>query len=493
MTAGALFAPSAAAIQGGAPAEEPYSFMGSLQRPTYLPAPPGPDGHACGAMVVAPQWVLTASHCARNPTGAAVGTPREMYVRIGSLDNTRGGQFVEVDKFYRRGVEGDMWGKDIALLHLKTPVDGEPVELADKAPEVGTTARVLGWGSTCSDGENTPDCYPTKLREIDLEVQPIEACSPAVDGELCIGVRDGSIGPRNADSGGPALIRDDGKWKLAGVVSGSGSNEPTLFTDVTRHRDWINGIVSGTDVPPEEPMPSVAGSVNLGNCVGSVVRTSTARPDDPALLLTNGHCVEGKPPAPGSALVDRPADRDVRIADDEGYPKATATAVRLVYATMTGTDIALYRLDKTYAELEHAGARIFRLTDEPPNVGDQVDVLTTSTRKSCEIEAVVPHVREDGYQLDHSLRYAAAESCLPMKGDSGSPVLSGETVVAIHSSTNISGEKCTTDNPCEVAEDGTVTAEKGRSYAQQVGGIPPCLTKDSRIDLHRPGCALTRP
>src|SRR5690606_42082570 len=72
-------------------------------------------------------------------------------------------------------------------------------------------------------------------------------------------------------------------------------------------------------------------------------------------------------------------------------------------------------------------------------------------------------------------------------------VLSGETVVAIHSSTNISGEKCTTDNPCEVAEDGTVTAEKGRSYAQQVGGIPPCLTKDSRIDLHRPGCALTRP
>ena len=79
------------------------------------------------------------------------------------------------------------------------------------------------------------------------------------------------------------------------------------------------------------------------------------------------------------------------------------------------------------------------------------------------VEAVVPHVREDDYQLDHSLRYAAAESCLPMKGDSGSPVLSGETVVAIHSSTNISGEKFTTDNPCEVAEDGTVTAEKGRS------------------------------
>jgi hypothetical protein len=292
------------------------------------------------------------------------------------------------------------------------------------------------------------------------------------------------------DSGGPALVRDGYGWAVAGTVSGPSSAGPTLFTSVANHLDWINGIVTGTDVPAEVPLPSLEGSVDLGNCVGSVVRTATSRPEDPALLLTNGHCVDGDRPAPGSALVDQPADRPVDIADSEGYPQATATANRLVYATMTGTDIALYRLDKTYAQL--ATAKVFHLADTPPRAGDQVDVLTAVRRVSCTVEAVVPHLREQGYQLDNSMRY---DGCSLHQGNSGSPLVApdGTTVVGLHNTTNLAGEMCTEDNPCEVASDGTTTALQGRSYAQQVTGIPACLTTGSALDLSQPGCTLTRP
>ncbi len=51
-----------------------------------------------------------------------------------------------------------------------------------------------------------------------------------------------------------------------------------------------------------------AGTVSLSNCSGSVVRMPDSAASDPALVLTNGHCLESGFPRPArSSPTGRPA------------------------------------------------------------------------------------------------------------------------------------------------------------------------------------------
>lgn len=243
-----------------------------------------------------------------------------------------------------------------------------------------------------------------------------------------------------------------------------------MYTDVNHFKGWINDVVSGRVNPPDTPVPNLEGAASLaGICSASVVRTGTSKSNDPALLLTNGHCVPERP-APGETLKDVAMDLPVTIGDRQGYLQAKARTTRLVHATMTGTDMALYRLDKTYGQLKAAGVKIFRLADRPARPGERIDIISAGNgnRFKCTVEAVVPHLREEGYTQDNVYRYDPA--CSPSHGGSGSPLVlkDGITVVGVHSTGNDNGEQCTANNPCEVAADGTVSVLKDRRYGQQL-------------------------
>ncbi|MFJ6695069.1 serine protease [Streptomyces sp. NPDC091272] len=240
-----------------------------------------------------------------------------------------------------------------------------------------------------------------------------------------------------------------------------------------------------------------AGSVALSNCSGSVVRMPQSRPDDPALVLSNGHCItEQDMPGAGEVVVDLPSSRTFALLNAKAEQVATLTASRLAYATMTDTDISLYRLTSTYAQIKKAyGIKALELNTEHPRQGRAITVVSGYWKKTygCAVDGFVHRLKEGDWTWKDSLRYTAA--CQTIGGTSGSPVIDNRTgkVVAVNNTGNEDGERCTLNNPCEVDRHGKVTVRQGINYAQQTYGIARCVSRDSEVDLDRRGCRLPQP
>ncbi|MFD1150248.1 S1 family peptidase [Saccharothrix hoggarensis] len=256
---------------------------------------------------------------------------------------------------------------------------------------------------------------------------------------------------------------------------------------------------SATATSAAPPAPAAVevdftGIVSLRGCSGSVVRPPRHAPSDPALVLTNGHCVRLM--SGTEVVVDEAADRTFTLLDRTGEGTlGTLRAARLLYATMSGTDVALYRLTSTYAEVEAMGTRVLELSPEHPAVGIDVRVVSGYWREifACRADGYVHELREGPWTWRGSMRYTA--SCDTRGGTSGSPVVdvASGRVVAVNNTGNENGERCTRNNPCEVDETGAVTVRHGIRYGQQTHYVVPCLTGGGRVDLAAPGCGLPKP
>ncbi|MFV2118185.1 S1 family peptidase [Streptomyces sp. Act-28] len=239
-----------------------------------------------------------------------------------------------------------------------------------------------------------------------------------------------------------------------------------------------------------------AGTVALSNCSGSVVRLPQSRPDDRALVLSNGHCLESGMPGPGVVVVDRPSTRGFGLLDSAGTRVATLRAARIAYATMTDTDVSLYELTSTYRQIEDRHrVKALELDTVRPAQGTSVNVVSGYWKRiyGCSVDGFAYRLEEGDWTWTDSIRYTAA--CDTIGGTSGSPVIDTATgkVVAVNNTGNESGGRCTLNNPCEVDRNGTVTVRQGINYAQQTYTIAPCVGTGNRIDLDRPGCALPKP
>ncbi|NUT97360.1 MAG: trypsin-like peptidase domain-containing protein [Saccharothrix sp.] len=248
-----------------------------------------------------------------------------------------------------------------------------------------------------------------------------------------------------------------------------------------------------TAVPARAAAVDFTGAVALSNCSGSVVRTPSAQPSDPALVLTNGHCVRMLDV--DEVVVDQPASRMVTLVNREGTGSLRSVrANRLLYATMTGTDAAVYRLGLTYAEVEAAGSRALELSPTRSTAGADIRVVSGywKTIYSCALDGFVHRLREDQWSWPDAIRYAP--ECRTKGGTSGSPIVDAGTgqVVGVNNTANENGERCTLNNPCEEDESGAVTVRQGIGYGQQTHQIVPCV-KPGAIDLTAPGCTLPRP
>ncbi|MGW7446815.1 S1 family peptidase [Kitasatospora sp. NPDC054795] len=250
--------------------------------------------------------------------------------------------------------------------------------------------------------------------------------------------------------------------------------------------------------PAAKPVAAVtfAGTVALSNCSGSLVRMPGSAASDPALVLSNGHCLETGMPGPGQVVLNRSSSRSFTLLNASGGSAATLRATKIVYGAMTDTDVSIYQLNTTYASIQSRyGIAPLTLAATHPVQGTSIRVVSGYWKKiySCSVDGFAYRLKEADWTFKDSVRYTS--TCNVIGGTSGSPVVDASTgqVVAVNNTINESGETCTLDNPCEVDQNGAVTVRPGIGYAQETYGIPACFAAGNRFDLTLPGCTLPRP
>jgi hypothetical protein len=291
-------------------------------------------------------------------------------------------------------------------------------------------------------------------------------------------------------------------YRLASISEG---NTPPLLLEVSMHRRLAVGLLSvavaGAAVVTAAPAQAVqnvtlASTIALSNCSASLVRFPNSAGTDQAMMLTNGHCYEGGMPSAGEVLVNQPSTRSGTLLDESGNSLGTVRADTVLYATMTGTDVTLYRLTDTFDAISAStGATALTISADHPTDGAAIGIPSSYWQQvwNCQVNGFVPTLREDEWTWHDSIRYDTA--CDTIHGTSGSPVVDATSgqIVGINNTGNDNGESCTLNNPCEVDDAGNVTVHQGQSYGEETYWFTTCLDASNAIDLNTPGCLLPAP
>ncbi|MFE6777129.1 serine protease [Streptomyces sp. NPDC057702] len=275
---------------------------------------------------------------------------------------------------------------------------------------------------------------------------------------------------------------------VTGLAATSAAAHDTGAADADR---TTAGVTS-----PKVKAVTYEGTVALSNCSGSIVKLPSSTDQDPALVLTNGHCLEGGMPGAGQVFVDQPSSRSFTLLNASAGTAGTVRATKLAYGTMTDTDAALYQVNATYAQIKQRyNVNALALSAERPTSGSSIKVVSGYWKRTytCNVNGFVPQLKEGSWTWKDSVRYTSP--CNVIGGTSGSPVIDATSgkVVAVNNTINESGQRCTMNNPCEVDENGQVTVRRGIGYAQQTYQITRCVGAGNKVDLNLPGCTLPKP
>ncbi|MGW0941802.1 S1 family peptidase [Streptomyces sp. NPDC002623] len=283
---------------------------------------------------------------------------------------------------------------------------------------------------------------------------------------------------------------------IALAIAGAGA-APAVAAPVSAPAAAQAGTTTETKAAaPTLQAVTLAGTVALSNCSGSVIRFPNSLATDPALVLSNGHCLTTGFPEPGEVLVNQASSRTFGLLNSAGTRVATLRASKLAYGTMTDTDVSIYQLTSTYATIQSAyGIAPLTVQDTHPTAGTAITVASGywKTLYNCSIDGFAYRLKEGDWTWKDSIRYTSA--CQTIGGTSGSPVIDQATgkVVAVNNTGNEDGETCTVNNPCEVSESGTVTVREGINYAQEIYQIPACFTTGNQLNLSAAACTLPKP
>ena len=256
-------------------------------------------------------------------------------------------------------------------------------------------------------------------------------------------------------------------------------------------------LLGTTSAHAAAPGTDFTGIAALSNCSASLVRYAESVSTDKALVLTNGHCYEGGFLQPGQVLVNKTSTRSITLLKPDSSRAGTIRAEKILFGTMTKTDMIVYQVNETYASIKtRLNVTPLTLAKQGPADGAGMAVVSGYWKRiyTCSVQATIPQLREGDWTWQNSIKYQQP-GCETIGGTSGSPVVSTTTgeLIGINNTGNEDGERCTVNNPCEVDANGNVTVDQGAAYGQQTWWLYTCLTANRTIDLNRSGCELPKP
>ncbi|MER7917224.1 MULTISPECIES: serine protease [unclassified Streptomyces] len=199
----------------------------------------------CGGTLVSATKVVTAAHCmaGETPGGVRVVGGR---TKLNGTDGTVSKvSKIWVNPDYTDATNGD----DVSVLTLSTSMPYKPVSYVSSSQTdvyaAGTTARILGWGTTSENGSSS-----NQLRTATVPVVSDASCRSAYGSDyvqsdmVCAGLSSGGVDTCQGDSGGPLLIGG----VLAGITSwGEGCAEagyPGVYTRLATFSDQVTAQVN---------------------------------------------------------------------------------------------------------------------------------------------------------------------------------------------------------------------------------------------------------